>query len=563
MKFNEFKYERLDYQAVENEFKPLLEKLKQAENPSDFMEVFKQINTLRNHIGTMSTLASVRHTIDTSDKFYEAENDYWDEVTPKLSVLYNEFYAIVLKCSFKEKLDIPETFFKLADIALKSFDPKIIEDLQLENKLSSEYGKLKASAKIELDGKIYNLSTISPLANDANRETRKKVYQAVSNFYKENEAEFDRIYDELVKVRHQMATKLGYKNYVELGYLRMARLDYDENMVANFRKQVLENIVPISTKIYEAQAKRLGLDKLLAYDKNYIFKTGNPTPKGDEAKLLAVAKKMYSEMSKETEDFFNLMLEKELFDLSSKDNKKIGGYCTEFADYKVPFIFANLNGTAHDVDVLTHEAGHAFQSYLTALNNDIPECMFPTMETAEIHSMSMEFFAHPWMEGFFKEDTTKYYYSHIAGALQFLPYGVLVDHYQHEVYNHPEMTPDMRKACWRKLEKQYLPTLDYGDDHFMDKGTFWYRQGHIYESPFYYIDYCIAQICALQFFNRMLIKDPKVWEDYLVLCKNGGTKTFLENIKAANIDSPFNDGTIEKIVGNIEKELNKYDVSKF
>lgn len=560
MKFNEFKYERLSLETIEAQYKPLLEELKQASSKETFMDAFKRINVLRSHIQTMATLCSVRHTIDTSDKFYEQENDYWDQLSPQLGVLNNEFYRIALSYPNKQELDIPSTFFKLAEIDLKSFDPAIIEDLQLENKLTSEYGKLKASAQIEVDGKMYNLSTITPLAASTDRSLRKKAYDAVSGFYQKNEAEFDRIYDELVKVRTKMAKKLGYSNYVELGYLRMARLDYNQDMVANFRKQIKQFITPLASESYHQQAQRLGLDELLAYDKNVIFKTGNPTPKGDEETLLKVAQNMYAEMSKETEQFFNMMLKKELFDLSSKDNKKIGGYCTEFNDYKVPFIFANFNGTAHDVDVLTHEAGHAFQFYLTALDNDIPECMFPTMETAEIHSMSMEFFAHPWMENFFKEDTTKYYYNHIVGAFQFLPYGVLVDHFQHEVYNHPEMTADERKATWRRLEKEYIPSLNYGDNEFMDKGTFWYRQGHIFESPFYYIDYCIAQICALQFYNRMLVKDEHAWEDYLTLCRNGGKKTFLENIQDAHLDSPFEDGCIEKIVGNIQAELEKLDV---
>lgn len=562
MKFNDFKYERISFEEIKEKYENLLSKLKQAKQPEEFRKFFDEINVFRNHISTMMSLCSVRNSINTADEFYENEMNYWDNTSPKINVFENQFYKICLEFEKRDELNVPEVFFKIAEFSLKSFDERVLEEKQIENKLTTEYSKFMSNAKIDYEGKTYNIPSMLPFMLDEERSVRKKAYEAFSKFFNDNEEFFDDIYDKLVKNRDVQAKKMGYKNFVELGYYRMQRHDYDSKMVSNFRKQVVEEIVPVVKEIEKARAKRLGLEKLYYYDSGLKFKDGNPKPKGSEEELVSYANKMYHEMSKETGEFFDIMVDKQLFDLTSKENKQPGGYCTEFADYKLPFIFANFNGTSHDVDVLTHEAGHAFQSYMTALTNTVPECAFPTLETCEIHSVGMEFLTHPWMEGFFKEDTEKYYYDHIASSISFIPYGVLVDHFQHEVYEKPDMSKDERKAVWRKLEKMYLPTVDYADNDFLEKGTFWFKQLHIFQSPFYYIDYCLSTICALQIFNKTLLKDPNVWQDYLTLCKNGGTLSFLGNLKEANLVSPFEDNCIKNIIGNIYEELKKHDIYK-
>ncbi|MBO4538298.1 MAG: M3 family oligoendopeptidase, partial [Erysipelotrichaceae bacterium] len=509
MKFSEFKYERINMEEVTKQMEQLLAELKQQTTAEDFYRVFQKEQELEKKIDTMGTLASVRHSIDTRDPFYEAENDFWDEAGPQLQAYGVRLARIVLDFPQREELMkyIPEPYFLSAEFDLKTFDDKIIPLLQQENKLSSEYGKLKAQAEIEFEGKTYNLSSIAPLLQDKDRDVRRRAYDARIGFYAKNEAEFDRIYDELVKVRTQIAHELGYETFTQLAYYRMQRFDYDQDMVANYRRQILEDVVPLTREIYSRQAKRLGLDKLKYYDMGYEFPSGNPTPKGSPEDLVKAAVNMYHQMSPQTGEFIDMMYNNELWDLVSRDGKEMGGYCTSIPEYEVPFIFSNFNGTSGDVDVLTHEAGHAFQ-YYSSRHIPVMNCQWPTMESAEIDSMSMEFFAYPWMKDFFREDTQKYYYSHFCGTLTFLPYGVLVDHFQHEVYNHPEMTPDERKATWRKLEKMYIPDRDFEGCDILEKGCWWYQQGHIFESPFYYIDYCLAQVCALQFWVKAHRNEP-------------------------------------------------------
>ncbi len=563
MKFKDLKYERLAYEDLKAEFEKLLGRLKAAENAKQFMEIFDEINTFRGHISSMQTLCSIRHTIDTADEFYDKENEYWDNTMPLLQVYEVDLAKTMLESPFRKQTDIPEAYYLTLENTLKSFSEEIIEDLQEENRLATEYGKLKSSAKISFRGEVYNLASIAPFMNDADREIRKEATDAYNRFFEENEEKFDEIYDKLVKVRDRMAKKLGYENFTPLGYIRMNRLDYDQAMVKNYRDQVIEDIVPLTVDLRERQARRIGVDRLEYYDIGYNFKTGNPKPHGDLNELTAAALKMYQEMSKETGEFFKMMVDQELFDLPTRPNKEMGGYCTGIYDYKIPFIFANANGTSGDVDVLTHEAGHAFQAYCTFKNVTIPDLSFPTMESAEIDSMSMEFFAHPWSHLFFKEEAEKYHYFHIADALKFLPYGCLVDHFQHEVYEHPEMTPAQRKACFRSLEKIYKPDIDYEGFDLLERGGFFYRQGHIFQSPFYYIDYTLAQVCALQFYVRMLNKDEDAWKDYVHICSLGGTKTFTEIVREAHLKVPFEDGCLKEVSAKMKEVLDGIDDSRF
>ena len=563
MKFSEFKYERIDIEKTKEELTKILDKLEKEENPEKFNKIYGELEKLENHIQTMATLSSIRHSIDTKDEFYKEENDFWDNNIPLLEECFNRESKILLAFKDKEKLYkyIPEVIFKQLELTSKTFSPEIIPLLQKENIYASKYGELKAGAQLNVDGKTYNLSTISKLTTSLLEEERKKGYDAIYKFYSEHEAEFDDIYDNLVSIRTEIAHKLGFKDFVELAYCRMTRIDYDKKMVENYRKQIVEELVPLDQELYAKQAKRINKETLAYYNENINFLSGNPKPKGNKDELVDKAVKMYHELSDETGKFIDIMNEQELWDLDSKDGKQMGGYCTSIEEYGVPFIFANFNGSSHDVDVLTHEAGHAFQ-YYSARDIKPSAAKWPTMESCEIHSMSMEFLTHPWMESFFKEDYEKYYYHHVASALKFLPYGALVDHFQHEIYEHPQMSKDERKATWRKLEKMYCPHKNYAGCEILEKGCYWYQQGHIFENPFYYIDYCLAQVCALQFFKKMSEDKEKALKDYMHLCKLGGTLSFLGLVKQANLKSPFEDGTVKEICDFAKKYLDSIDDSK-
>ena len=560
MKFNEYKYERPNYEEVKKIFLELVEKINIANSYEDQHEYIMELNNLRKHIETMSTLASIRNSINTADEFYDKEKDYWDEYGPLYMELNTDFYKAIVNSKFKEdiKKDYSEQFYKICENALKSFSTEIIGDLQEENKLMSKYTKLLASAKISYKGEELNLPGLYKYMLSDDRSIREESSKLYYNYFADNENEFDNIYDELVKIRHNMAVKLGFNNFVELGYIRMDRTDYTPNMVDNLRKQVLEYIVPLCNELYEKQRKRLKLDKLTYVDENIEFLDGNAEIKGNSKYIIENGIKMYNELSKETKEFFDFMLENDLMDLETKHNKSAGGYCTFIPDYKAPFIFSNFNGTSEDMDVLTHEAGHAFQLFMSR-DIEMQEISFPTLDSCEIHSMSMEFITYPWMKLFFKEDTDKYKFAHLCSAIKFLPYGVIVDEFQHIIYGNPNMTKNERKKVWRDLEKKYLPHRDYEDNEILEKGCWWFKQGHIFKDPFYYIDYVLAQICAFQFLKKMNEDREIGWEDYLRICKVGGTESFLQIVNTGNLISPFEDGCILSIIENLKDNVKKIE----
>lgn len=558
MQFQEYAYQHMDALSLQKQLSELAEQIQQAKTIEQVQDCIKKVDTIRRFVATQVSLVEIRHTVDTKDAYYTKEQEYLDTVLPELEKDYEKINRALLESSFLEELKhrLPETFFLQKEMDLKAFDPIIIEDMQEENRLMTKYQALIASAEIPFDGEIYNLSSLEVKTNSSDRQVRKRALQAYWNWFEQHEEEVAQIFDQMIKVRTRMAQKLGYDNFIALGYARMHRYDYDQEDVAKYRRQVLKDVVPLCSALYKRQQKRLGYDTLHAWDEKVEFLQGNPTPKYDRAELVKRAQKMYHELSKETGVFFDFMVEHDLLDLDSKPGKAAGGYCTFMPDYKSPFIFANFNQTQHDAEVLTHEAGHAYQIYES---RDIypSDCVWPTYESCEIHSMSMEFFTHPWMQSFFEEDVNRYYYSHMAGSLKFLPYGVLVDHFQHEVYAHPEMSHQERMDTWRRLEKEYLPHKNYEEVEILERGGWWMRQAHIFMSPFYYIDYTLAQVCAMQFWARMENKDPKAFEDYQHICKIGGTLPFRKIVKEAGLIVPFEEGCLAQVTGSVSQWLDE------
>ncbi|MBP6826202.1 MAG: M3 family oligoendopeptidase [Saprospiraceae bacterium] len=564
MTFEYFPYTRPDMADVSQRFEKQLVRFQSAESPAVQSRTLSRLNSVREEFWTMYNLCYVRHTSDTADEFYEKENDYFDENLPAFEELNNRFYKALLASPFREILEqkFGKQLFTLAELSLKTFKPAILEDLQQENVLSSDYTKIKAQAKVEFDGVSYNLSNIHPLEITDDRDVRRRSAEAKWQFFADQAENIEAIFDKMVKVRHRIARELGYRNFVEVGYARMRRSDYTPEMVANFRRQVRELLVPLASANYEKQRKRLGISQLKYYDEEYKFPTGNPKPIGTPEEIVANAARMYRELSPDTDRFFRHMQESRLMDLVNRDDKAPVGYCTYMSKFDAPFIFSNFNGTSGDIDVLTHEAGHAFQVWSSS-RFPFDEYHWPTSDAAEIHSMSMEFFTWPWMRLFFGADTEKYYYMHLGGAIQFLPYGVAVDEFQHIIYENPDMTPAERNTAWRNLEKIYLPHRDYDGNAHLEAGRFWQKQSHIFNSPFYYIDYTLAQICAFQFWTKDRKNHARAWGDYARLCKAGGSKSFLELVKLAKLRSPFDDGCVESVVGEIRHYLDSVDDSKF
>ena len=560
MIYKELHYERLDVEKSKNLLNDIITDFKEAGSASKQIDAIKKVDSFSRDYMTYQAMASLNFSRDINDVDAKSEKDYYDSISTDMREIYDQFDKVLHESKYKDEIikEYGQTFLDEIEINLKTFDPKIKDLLKQEIDLKNEYTKLTAGAKISYEGKEYNLAGLGPFHSDVNRNIRKKSYEARYGWFKDNENELDDIYDKLVKLRHQIATTLGYDNFIELGYYRMGRSDYGPKEVANFRRQIVDHVVPIVTKLHEQKKEILGLDELYFYD-GINFKDGDPKPKGTPDELVKSAQEMYHELSPETGEFFDTMVNEELMDLVNRDGKRPGGFCTSFPKYDRPYIFSNFNGTDHDITVLTHEAGHAFQNY-SSTHLPLVNYHWPTMEAAEIHSMSMEFFTWPWMKKFFKEDTEKFKYKHISGSLSFLPYGACVDHFQHWVYENPEASPKERKDKWLELESIYMPYRSYDEMVFIKDGGVWQGQLHIYQMPFYYIDYTLAQTCAFQFWIKNEKDKGSAWKDYLTLCRAGGSLSFVNLVKLAKLNSPFEDGCLEDVVKYVEKWLEDFDI---
>ena len=564
MTFSEIKYERVDIQALKDQIASMTERLRAAADFDQAERCFLEMNDLDGRtMRTMRTVAQIRRDIDTRDEFYDAEMKFYNRELPAVQPVKQAWTNALLASPFRAKLEekYGDVAFLNAELANRTFRPELVEDLQRENELVSRYTKLLASAQIPFDGKICTVSQMQPYKLSTDDKLRRAAWRAEGQWYADQSRELDAIYDELVKLRDGMGRKLGHNGYTQLGYDRMQRNCYTEQDVERFRVAVQQYVVPLCKRIYMDQAKRMGFEFPLSFaDKDLAFRGGNPRPVGTAEDILAAGTRFYSELSPETKEFWDAMMDKQMMDVLSKPGKAMGGYCTGIYDAKMPFIFANFNGTANDVRVISHEAGHAFATYV---NRDrIPsESMVPSLEGCEVHSMSMEFFAEPWAELFFGADADKFRYTHLAERLCFIPYGTMVDHFQHIIYEYPEFGPEERHMVWQELLGVYMPWVRPDDLPFYGEGKAWQRQAHIYKRPFYYIDYCLAQTVALQFWARIREDREAAWKTYMDYTRLGGSMVFTDLLKTAGLDSPFEEETLKSICAEAKRWLDDFDLT--
>ncbi|MBQ3588890.1 MAG: M3 family oligoendopeptidase [Clostridia bacterium] len=532
-------------------------KIENAKSAQDILDARNEYNADSEVLGTMVRLAHTRLNLNSRDELYGAEMDYYNSALPEIQMYDIKFSKAFLASPYLEeaKKSLNPLVITMMELSLKTADERILEEMQKENALTTEYGKFVSELTYDFRGEKLTLGALRKYMQDNDRETRREAYNALGKTLNANGEYIDNLFDKMVKNRDQMAKKLGYENYVELGYNIMQRTCYDKDKVAVFRQNVLNDIVPVVTSLKNDIAKKLGIDELKLYDDN-TYSENDPAPILDAQGILNAGREMYHEMSKETSDFIDMMFESDAFDVLPRQGKWTGGYMTSFPLYKQPFIFANFNGTTADVDVITHEAGHAFAYYVGA-NDMTPELQLGGMETAETHSMSMEFFAWKYMDKFFGDGAKAYKYKHLFSALSFIPYGTIVDYFQQLVYENPEMTPAQRNELWRDLEKKFRPWMNADGIEYLENGTRWQYQNHIFQSPFYYIDYCLAQTIAFEFLKLSLENYDEALKTYIAHASRTGNYGITDLVKLAGLKSPFEQGALSEVATFCKDLLNK------
>lgn len=556
-KFSELEYVRPDMEKAGETVKACVKAMKTAASYAEFRDAYMEYVKLDTELATAKSIAHIRNTVNLMDEYYEKEMAYFNAEMPKYQLLVKEMGTVILESPFKK--DMEAEFGRILIQNLEAGQllsgEAVVEDKVKEADLASLYSKTVAAASADFHGEKLNTYGLLKHMQSTDRSERREAFLAWAGLFESIAPEIDRIYDGLVKLRAGMAEKLGFENFVPMGYLARRRYDYTAKELSVFRKQVREVIVPACEALFERQREALGLDKLHYYDESVGSPEGNPVPVGGRDYLVAQAQKMYRELSPESGEFFDFMVQYDLFDLEAKKGKRVGGYCTTLPLYHAPFIFSNFNGTEADVNVLTHEAGHAFAGFTAAKFQKLPELCHSTSEINEIHSMGMELWTYPWMELFFGEQADQYRREHLADALKKIPYMVCVDEYQHQVYEKPDMTAMERRQAWRELEKIYMPWRDYDGNEFLENGGFWMQKQHIFLYPFYYVDYAMAQIGAFEFYTKMKENRTAAWEDYYNLCKAGGSKGYFELLAEAKLHNVLEEGAVREALAGVLAEL--------
>lgn len=556
-KFAELQYVRPDMEKIFARVSGDIAVLKEAKNYEEFRKAYMDYVEADTELETSKTIAHIRNTINLLDEFYEAEMVYFNSQMPKYEILKKEMGEVIVVSPFKAEMEkeFGAILIQNMEAQKQLSDESIVDDQVKEAELVSRFMKTQAAATVEFKGEQIGNYGLLKIMQSTDRAERKEAFEAWAKLYEGIAPTLEEIYDGLVKVRAGMAKKLGFKSFIPMGYLRRRRFDYTEKELEVFRKQVREVVVPAAAKLYERQKEALGIDTLYYYDESIASPSGNPVPIGDKEYLVCEARKMYRELSKESGEFFDFMMEYELFDLDSKHGKRAGGYCTILPQYHAPFIFSNFNGTDADVNVLTHEAGHAFAGFTAAKYQKTPELCHSTSEINEIHSMSMELWTYPWMENFFGDKAEEYRREHLADALMKIPYMLCVDEYQHKVFENPEMTTMERRAVWSGLEKIYMPWRNYAGNEFLESGAFWIKQQHIFLYPFYYVDYAMAQMGAFEFYTKMKEDRKAAWADYYKLCAAGGSMGYFDLLKYSGLHKVLEDGSVKIILKGVFEEL--------
>lgn len=556
-KFAELQYVRPDMEKIFARVSGDIAVLKGAKNYEEFRNAYMDYVEVDTELETSKTVAHIRNTINLLDEFYEAEMVYFNSQMPKYEILKKEMGEVIVASPFKAEMEkeFGAILIQNMEAQKQLSDESIVDDQVKEAELVSRFMKTQAAATVEFKGEQIGNYGLLKIMQSTDRAERKEAFEAWAKLYEGIAPTLEEVYDGLVKVRAGMAKKLGFKSFIPMGYLRRRRFDYTEKELEVFRKQVREVVVPAAAKLYERQKEALGIDTLYYYDESIASPSGNPVPIGDKEYLVGEAQKMYRELSRESGEFFDFMMEYELFDLDSKHGKRAGGYCTTLPQYHAPFIFSNFNGTDADVNVLTHEAGHAFAGFTAAKYQKTPELCHSTSEINEIHSMSMELWTYPWMENFFGDKAEEYRREHLADALMKIPYMLCVDEYQHKVFENPEMTVMERRAVWSGLEKIYMPWRNYAGNEFLESGAFWIKQQHIFLYPFYYVDYAMAQMGAFEFYTKMKEDRKAAWADYYKLCAAGGSMGYFDLLKYSGLHKVLEDGSVKIILKGVFEEL--------
>lgn len=447
-----------------------------------------------------------------------------------------------------------------AEIFREANLPLIVE----ENQLGLEYNRIAGAQTVEWDGEERTLTQMRAVFSEDDRDRREQAWQAIAARQLADRDALNDLWRKYMDLRGQMATNAGFDDYRALRWQQLARYDYTPQDCETFHAAIEEVVVPAATRVYERQRALLGVDTLRPWDldRDFVYPPARPAlkPYDDIEDLERHAETIFQRVDPQLGEYFGIMRREKMLDLGNRKGKGPGGYCTFFATRQRPFIFMNAAGLDSDVRTLLHEAGHAFHGFEAAKLPYAQQRRY-TMEFAEVASMAMELLSSPyWTQaegGYYTEEEVVHARrGHLENILMFWPFMAVVDAFQHWVYTHHNEASDPA-ACdaqWRELWDRFLPGVDWSglDDA---KATGWQRKLHIFRAPFYYVDYGLAQMGAVQVWRNARQDQAAAVADYKRALAMGGTGTLPELYAAAGAKFAFDSATMREIVDLIESTL--------
>jgi M3 family oligoendopeptidase len=529
-------------------YETILEILKGPCEYPHLLEAFGAWEELRRDVAGWRGVVEVRTRQNSNDSLAHQQSVSFRSASPEFEARDNAIKRLILESPHRRALASQIGNFILSRWAfdLEASDPRMRPYLEEQSRLGDRYSRILATMQFSLRGRTCTRSELTSLEKHPDRAVRREALFAKWAPFEARAAELDDIFDALVRCRTSMAAVIDEPSFTPLAYRRLGRIDFGVSDVRELRDEIREAIIPLAKHLVLAQENALGMEALMPWDEP-VYEASPQVPIFVPTEhILDGLQRAYQSISPLIADFAQELADRSLMDIYDRAGKGPGAFCEQLPHIGMPFIFANTTGTPWNALTIAHETGHAFQFY-SARHHKALELMIPTNETAEIHSLSIEFLLWPYFEMIVGDGAEELRRAHLRRTLMMLPYIAAIDHFQELVYEQPLAGAEERHNMWRELEAQYMPWRQHGGIPALVKGAAWQAQRHVYRFPFYYIDYAIAMCCALQLWQQSRANYGAAVDRYLDLCRIGGSLPFRQILRAGGLLSPFERGTLTTV----------------
>ena len=548
------------WEVVEPYFKNLLVRI--INSADDLQQWLKDMSELEAVVSEDACWRQIKMTCDTTDKSLEEAFTYFCmEIQPKIQPYADALNKKLIASPFTKELD-QQKFFTYLRSVKKSIDLFREENIPLQAELSvmqQQYGAIAGKMTVEVNGQEYTLQQASKFLHNHDRSLREEVYKKIQERRWQDRDAMNQLYSSLIAKRHQVALNAGYKNYRDYKFVELGRFDYTKEDCFQFHEAVKLHVLPLVEKIYQQKKEKLGLDLLRPWDTDAEplgVEPLKPFTTGKE--LLDKSIQCFEELNPFFADCLRKMNELKHFDLESRKGKAPGGYNCPLAESGAPFIFMNAAGQMDDVTTMVHEGGHAIHSFLSH-NLELSAFKEYPMEIAEVASMAMELFSMDHWESFFDnaEDLKRAKEHQLERTITIFPWIATIDKFQHWVYEHPTHTIEERKNKWIEILNEFSTnSIDFtGLEQY--RTIAWQRQLHLFEVPFYYIEYGIAQLGAIGLWMQYKKNPQQAIANYINALSLGGTKTLPELYAAAGLKLDLSPNHIKTLMEFVKDEMEK------